>query len=206
MCSPIYAMLNCLTWWAFPQDHQFMKLCRNAGGSLFTRLLETLIRGLYRLCRKKNTIWQSDRFAYTNSGRPPTVIRQGRRKTVEVCVELTFQDGSQNKGGMTCNDISCNIIRNLNLVHIIMDPRRSLPLSRSDIESHEKHYVCKNPYLNRKHSTEHGNARRYRYIYRFLAYDRQMGVAKFTHYTEVVFYAIGSLFCYFIGIFTGSIF
>ena len=43
-------------------------------------------------------------------------------------------------------------------------------------------------------------------VQRFLAYDRQMGVAKFTHHTVVVFYAIGSLFCYFIGMFTSYIF
>ena len=41
-------------------------------------------------------------------------------KTVEVCVELTFQNGSQNKrSSVTCTDKCCNIIRTLNLAHII---------------------------------------------------------------------------------------
>ena len=36
-----------------------------------------------------------------------------------LCVEVAFQGGSQNKAALTYNDISCNIIRNLNMVHII---------------------------------------------------------------------------------------
>ena len=52
---------------------------------------------IYRLCRKKNTLCQSDRFASSYSRRPSTVFREGRWKMVEVCVELTFQNDSQNK-------------------------------------------------------------------------------------------------------------
>ena len=52
---------------------------------------------IYRLCRKKSTLCQSDRFVSSYSRRPSTVFREGRWKTVEVCVELTFQNGSQNK-------------------------------------------------------------------------------------------------------------
>ena len=57
---------------------------------------------IYRLCRKKNTLWQSDRFVSSYSRRPSTVFREGRWKTVDVCVELTFQNGSQNK---RCSDM-----------------------------------------------------------------------------------------------------
>ena len=41
------------------------------------------------------------------------------RKTVEVCVQLTFQNGSHKKHGSDMQRLCCNIIRNLNLVHII---------------------------------------------------------------------------------------
>ena len=44
-----------------------------------------------------NALCQSDRFVSSYSRRPSTVFREGRWKTVEVCVELTFQNGSQNK-------------------------------------------------------------------------------------------------------------
>ena len=69
---------------------------------------------------------------------------------------------AKTKAALTCIDISCNIIRNLNLVHIIRTHTGSLPSCRKDIVSQEKHYVCKNLYFNRKYSTEHDNARRYR--------------------------------------------
>ena len=39
----------------------------------------------------------SHRFASTYSRRPSTVFRDGRWKTIEVCIEPTFQNGSQNK-------------------------------------------------------------------------------------------------------------
>ena len=74
---------------------------------------------LYRLCRKKNTLCQSDRFAWTYSGRPSTVFHPSSRKTVEVCVQLTFQNGSHKKHGTDMQRLCCNIIRNRNLVHII---------------------------------------------------------------------------------------
>ena len=74
---------------------------------------------LYRLCRKKNTICQSDRFAWTYSGRPSTVFHPSSRKTVEVCGQLTFQNGSHEKHGNDTQRLCCNIIRNLNLVNII---------------------------------------------------------------------------------------
>ena len=74
---------------------------------------------LYRLCRKKNTLCQSDRFAWTYSGRPSTVFHPSSRKTVEVCVQLTFQNGSHKKHGTDMQRLCCNIIRNLNLVHSI---------------------------------------------------------------------------------------
>ena len=61
---------------------------------------------------------------------------------MEVSVEPTFQNGSQTKHAVTCTD--------------------KLPLYSNDVESVQKHYVCKNPYFNRKYSMEHGNARRYR--------------------------------------------
>ena len=108
---------------------------------------------------------------------------------------------AKTKAALTCNDISCNIIRNLNLVHIIRTHTGSLPSCRKDIVSQEKHYVCKNLYFNRKYSTEHDNARRYRYLAmwarnRFLTYDRLKYYCKrgslHSHITpRLVFYAIG---------------
>ena len=74
---------------------------------------------LYRLCRKKNTLCQSDRFAWTYSGRPSNVFHPSSRKTVEGCVQLTFQNGSPKKHGTDMQRLCCNIIRNINLVHII---------------------------------------------------------------------------------------
>ena len=71
---------------------------------------------------------------------------------------------AKTKAALTCNDISCNIIRNLHLVHVIRTHTGSLPSCRKDIVSQEKHYVCKNLYFNRKYSTEHDNARRCRYF------------------------------------------
>ena len=65
---------------------------------------------------------------------------------------------AKTKAALTYIDISCNIIRNLNLVHIIRTHTGSLPSCRKDIVSQEKHYVCKNLYFNGKYSTEHDNA------------------------------------------------
>ena len=48
-----------------------------------------------------------------------TVFHPSSRKTVEVCVQLTFQNGCHKKHGTDMQRLCCNIIRNLNLVHII---------------------------------------------------------------------------------------
>ena len=49
----------------------------------------------------------------------PLAILEVGVKTVEVCVQLTFQNGSHKKHGSDMQRLCCNIIRNLNLVHII---------------------------------------------------------------------------------------
>ena len=121
---------------------------------------------IYRLCRKKNTLCQSDRFACSYSRRPSTVFREWRRKTVEVCVEPKFQNGSQNKRSSHMHRQMLSYYSKPKSGSYYKDPRGSLPLCRNDIESVEKHYVCKNSYFNRKYSTEHGNAGRYRYFCR----------------------------------------
>ena len=47
------------------------------------------------------------------------VFHPSSRKTVEVCVQLTIQNGSHKKHDTDMQRLCCNIIRNLNLVHII---------------------------------------------------------------------------------------
>ena len=75
---------------------------------------------------------------------------------------------AKTNAAVTCTDKCCNIIRNLNLVHIIRTP------SDHYHYTDEKHYVYKNPYFNRKYSTEHvpeGNATFAVWAHnRFLAY------------------------------------
>ena len=103
------------------------------------------------------------------------LCREGRRKTVEVCVEPTFQNGGQNKRSSDMHRKMLSYYSKPKYGSYCMDPRGSLPLCKNDIESVEKHYVCKNPYCNRKYSTEHGNASTGTFAVwadnRFLAYD-----------------------------------
>ena len=58
--------------------------------------------------------------------------------------------------------LCCNIIRNLNLVHIIRTYshlHRTLPLCTNEIDTRATQYAFKNQYFNRKDSTERDNAR-----------------------------------------------
>ena len=54
--------------------------------------------------------------------------------------------------------LCCNIIRNLSSSYY-KDLHRTLPLCTNEIDTSETQYAFKNPYFNRKHSTERDNAR-----------------------------------------------
>ena len=73
----------------------------------------------------------------------------GRRKTVEVCVEPTFQNGSQNKRSSDMHRQMLSYYSKPKSGSYYTDPHGSLPLCRNDIESVEKHYVCKNSYFKK---------------------------------------------------------